>query len=226
MNYLVTAAVISFTAGERLNMEVVKQAGGLKGRINPHIGAIGFANEIDRLLSLYKPDINYAQLNLLDSHDMPRFLTIANGDKASLQLAWLFMFTYPGAPCIYYGDEVGLDGGHDPDCRKSFPWDESKWDTNLLNFAKDLIALRKKNPALRRGDYQRLWSDNGVYAFSRSYEGKTFVVAINTSESPQQIHVTYNANKNPKPVFGEASEIIRDERLRFRIPPRSGVVLK
>ena len=226
MNYLVTAAVISFTAGERLNMEVVKQAGGLNGRINPHIGAIGFANEIDRLLSLYKPDINYAQLNLLDSHDMPRFLTIVNGDKASLQLAWLFMFTYPGAPCIYYGDEVGLDGGHDPDCRKSFPWDESKWDTNLLNFAKNLIALRKKNPALRRGDYQRLWSDNGVYAFSRSYEGKTFVVAINTSESPQQIHVTYDAKKNPKPVFGEVSDISRAERLRFSIPPRSGVVLK
>ena len=226
MNYLVTAAVISFTAGERLNMDAIKQAGGLNGRVNPHIGAIGFANEIDRLLSLYKPDINHAQLNLLDSHDMPRFLTIANGNKDSLKLAWLFMFTYPGAPCIYYGDEIGLDGGHDPDCRKAFPWDEDKWDTNLLDHAKELIALRKKNPALRRGDYQRLWSDNGVYAFSRSFKGKTFVVAMNVSESPQQVHVTYEARKSPKPVFGEASEISVDDRLRFTIPPRSGVVLK
>ncbi|HAV76929.1 MAG TPA: alpha-amylase [Anaerolineae bacterium] len=227
MNYLVTAAVISFTAGERLNLEVVKQAGGLNGRVNPHIGAIGFANEIDRLLSLYKPDINYAQLNLLDSHDMPRFLTIANGDNASLQLAWLFMFTYLGAPCIYYGDEIGIDGGHDPDCRKSFPWDEKKWDKNLLNYAKEVIALRRKNPALRRGSYKRLWSENGVYAFSRSFEGKTFVVAINSSESPQQIHVTNDAKKMPKPIFGEVSEMsIINGRLNFKIPPRSGAVLK
>ena len=227
MNYLVTAAVISFTAGERINMEVLNHAGGLNGRINPHIGAIGFANEIDRLLSLYKPEINQAQLNLLDSHDMPRFLTIANGNKDSLKLAWFFMFTYPGAPCIYYGDEIGLDGGHDPDCRKSFPWDESKWDTNLLSYAKEIIALRKKNPALRRGDYRRLWSDHGVYAFSRSHEGKTFVMAMNVSESPQQIHVTYEAKKTPKPIFGEASEIsIKDGRLRFTVPPRSGIVLK
>ncbi|HSG46147.1 MAG TPA: glycoside hydrolase family 13 protein, partial [Anaerolineales bacterium] len=150
MNYLVTASVIGFTAGERLNLSVLDEAGGLKGRVNPHIGAIGFANEIDRLLGLYKSEVNHAQLNLLDSHDMPRFITIANGDKFSLKLAWFFLFAYPGAPCIYYGDEIGLDGGHDPDCRKSFPWEESKWDTNLLSYVKELTTLRKKHPALRR----------------------------------------------------------------------------
>ena len=87
------------------------------------MNAYDFANELDRILNLYPKDITYAQLNLLDSHDMPRFLSCVNGDKNALKLAWLFMFTIPGAPCIYYGDEIGVDGGHDPECRKSFPWE-------------------------------------------------------------------------------------------------------
>ena len=92
---------------------------------------------------------------------------------------------------------------------------------------KELIALRNKNPALRRGDFKRLWSADGVYAFSRSFEGKTFIVALNVSESPQQVHVTYEAQRSPKVVFGEASHISPDgDRLRFTIPPRSGAVLK
>ena len=165
-------------------------------------------------------------MNLLDSHDTPRFLSSVSGDKTALQLALLFILTYPGAPCIYYGDEIGMDGRHDPDCRKAFPWDEGKWDKALLNYAKEIISLRKKNPALRRGDFKRLWSANGVYAFSRTFEGKTFVVALNTSEGAQQIHITYDGVKNPKPVFGEAVDISMDGGLKFSIPARSGVVLK
>jgi len=217
--------VIAFFSNGNLDLKVLHQQTNYHD-IHHSIDAHEFANRIDHNLGLYKKDITYSQLNLLDSHDTPRFLSCVDGDKASLKLAWLFLLTYPGAPCIYYGDEIGLDGEHDPYCRKAFPWDESKWDKSLLGYAKEAIALRKKNPALTRGDYSRLWSDHGVYAFSRSLEGKTFVVALNASESPQQIHVTYEAEKNPKPVFGEASEIsIADGRLRFTISPRSGVVL-
>ncbi|HSG45018.1 MAG TPA: alpha-glucosidase C-terminal domain-containing protein, partial [Anaerolineales bacterium] len=75
--------------------------------------------------------------------------------------------------------------------------------------------------------FQRLWSDRGVYAFSRSFEGKTVVAAMNVSESPQQIQVTYEAKKKPKPIFGETAEIsTSDGQLLFTIPPRSGVLLK
>src|SRR6185295_11838392 len=97
---------------------------------------------------------------------------------------------------------------------------------NLLEYLRELIALRRKNAALRRGDFKRLWSADGVYAFSRSFEGRSFVVALNVSESPQQVHVTYEAKRSPKPVFGEASEISVDDRLRFTVPARSGVILK
>jgi neopullulanase len=226
MNYDVTRPVISFFANGKLDLKVLHQQTNYHG-IHGSIDAHEFANRIDHNLGLYKKDITYSQLNLLDSHDTPRFLSCVGNDKTTLKLAWLFLFTYPGAPCIYYGDEIGMNGEHDPDCRKAFIWDEDTWDKDLLDFAKQAIALRKKNPALRRGEYHRLWSEHGVYAFSRTYEGKTFVVALNASESPQNIHVTYETKKSPKPVFGDASEIsIVDGRLNFTIPPRSGVVLK
>ncbi|NJC97670.1 MAG: alpha-amylase [Anaerolineae bacterium] len=225
MNYDVTKPVIAFFSNGNLDLKVLHQQTNYHG-IHHSIDAHEFADRIDHNLGLYKQDITYSQLNLLDSHDTPRFLSCVDGDKASLKLAWLFMFTYPGAPCIYYGDEIGIDGQHDPECRKPFPWDESKWDRDLLNYVKSAVDLRRKNTALRRGDYKRLWSAEGVYAFSRSFDGQTFVVALNASESPQQVHVTYEAGGNPTPVFGEASDISVDGRLKFTVPARSGVVLK
>jgi neopullulanase len=226
MNYDVTKPMLAFFPGEHLNRRVLHQQSNYHG-IQHVIDAHEFANRIDHNLRLYKKEVTYSQLNLLDSHDTPRFLSCASGDKDALRLAWFFMFSYPGAPCIYYGDEIGLDGEHDPDCRKSFPWEESKWDQDLLAYIKKLIALRKQNSALRRGDFRRLWSADGTYAFSRSLDGDTFVVALNTSESPQQAEVTYEGKKNPKAVFGEASDIsMNDHLLKFRIPARSGVMLK
>src|SRR6185295_13374350 len=146
------------------------QAGGLKDRVR-RMHAPEFAGELDRILALYPKDHTYAQMNLLDSHDMPRFLSCVGGDRNSLKLAWLLMFTFPGAPCIYYGDEVGLDGKHDPECRKSFPWDETRWDRDLLHYAKACIALRNEQPALRRGEYKRLFAEGEVAAYIREYEG-------------------------------------------------------
>ena len=123
-----------------------------------------------------------------------------------------------------------MDGEHDPFCRKSFSWDEHKWDKDLLSHFKEIIALRTKNPAFRRGDMKRLWSANGVYAYSRTFEGKTFIVALNVSDENQQIHVTHEApaetKKGPQAVLGSAHDISVDERLKFTIPARSGVVLK
>src|SRR6266498_1712864 len=226
MNYDVTKPMLAFFPGTHLNFRVLHQQSNYHG-IQHVIDAHEFANRIDHNLRLYKQDITYAQLNLLDSHDTPRFLSCAGGDKDALKLAWLFMFSYPGAPCVYYGDEIGLDGEHDPDCRKSFPWEESKWDKDLLSYVKGLIALRKQNPALRRGDFRRLWSADGTYAFSRSLGEDTFVMALNASESPQQVEVRYEARKHPEVVLGEASDIaVHDDRLSFKIPARCGVVLK
>ncbi|HKY54158.1 MAG TPA: glycoside hydrolase family 13 protein [Anaerolineales bacterium] len=225
MNYDVTKPCLAFFPGRYLDLKVLHQQTNYHSIHHP-IDAYEFANRIDHNLQLYKREITYSQLNSLDTHDTPRFLSCAGGDKNALKLAWLFMFAYPGAPCIYYGDEVGIDGKHDPDNRKSFPWDESQWDKDLLKYAREVIHLRKKNPAFRRGDFNRLWSTDGVYAFSRSLDGHTLIIALNTSESPQQAEVPFEA-KHPKIVFGEGANVsVGEGRLRFTIPARSGVVLK
>jgi neopullulanase len=224
MNYEVTKPMLAFFGGKHLDQRVLRQQSNYHS-VN-EIDAHEFANRIDHNLNLYKKEVTYAQLNLLDSHDTPRFLSCVSGDKESLKLATLFTLTYPGAPCIYYGNEIGMDGEHDPECRKSFPWNKNKWDKDLLAFVKDAVALRRQNIAMRRGDFKRLWSAEGVYAFSRSYEEETFVVAMNVSESPQTVHVTYEAEETPKPVFGKPSNISVNDRLHFTVPARSGVVLK
>jgi cyclomaltodextrinase / maltogenic alpha-amylase / neopullulanase len=226
MNYDIAKPLLGFFPGKHLNLRVLHQQSNYHG-IRHAIDAYEFANRIDHNLRLYRPDITSSQLNLVDSHDTPRFLSCASGDKDSLKLAFLFLFAYPGAPCIYYGDEIGLDGEHDPYCRKSFPWDEGKWDQSLRSHVKELIALRTQNPALRRGDFKRLWSTDGTYVFSRSLEEDTFVIGFNVSDSTQEAEVTYNGKENGKVLFGAASDIsVADGRVKFKIPARSGVMLK
>lgn len=225
MNYLVTAASLSFFGARTLDTKVAHEAGGIKDRVRP-TDALGFADEVDRILHLYRPEVTRSQLNLLDSHDMPRFLSCVGGDKSALKLAWLFILSIPGAPCIYYGDEIGLDGKHDPECRKSFPWDEAKWDRDLLDYLKSAISLRKSHPSLRRGTFDRLWSADGVYAFGRAHEGENLVVAFNASESPRPLEVKYEAKKTPKALFGHPSDIHSEHgKVRLVVPPRSGVVI-
>jgi len=219
MNYLFTAASLSFFASSHLNMQVVTQAGGLKDRVR-NMHAHDFANEVDRILNIYPPDITASQLNLLDSHDMPRFLSCVSGDKASLKLAWLFMFTISGAPCLFYGDEIGVDGGHDPECRKSFPWDESKWDKDLLEYAKACIALRKEYPSLRRGGYRRIHAEGDVMAYTRSYENENVTVVFNVSDKEKTIELSFETK--PEVLFGDPA--IKGSQVA--IPPRSGVALK
>jgi len=219
MNYLFTAVSLNYFAGKHLNMNVITQAGGFKDRVH-EMHAHSFADEVDRILNLYPHDITFAQLNLLDSHDMPRFLSCVNGDKNSLKLAWLFMFTLPGAPCIYYGDEIGVDGGHDPECRKSFPWDENKWDKDLLNYVKACIALRKEHKSLRRGEYKRLYAEGDVMAFSREGDGEKIITIFNVADEERAIHL--EVGNKPKVLFGQP-KITGNE---IKLAARSGVVIK
>jgi neopullulanase len=219
MNYLFTAVSLSFFGGEHLKLDVVAQAGGLKDRVR-NMHAHDFANEIDRIMNLYPKDIVFAQLNLLDSHDMPRFLSCVGGDKNALKLAWLFMFTVPGAPCIYYGDEIGIDGAHDPDCRKSFPWDEGKWDKDLLKFIKACITLRNDHSALRRGEYKRIYAEGEVMAFTRTIKNETITIAFNVSKEEKTIELSLG--KKPGVLFGKP--VISGNKIL--IPPRSGIVIR
>ncbi len=219
MNYLVTTTSINFFGAKSLDYSVIQHAGGLKDHVRP-ANAHDCANALDHILNLYPADITYAQLNLLDSHDMPRFLSCVNEDKTALKLAWLFMFSIPGAPCIYYGDEIGINGRHDPECRKSFPWDEDRWDQDLLSYARKCASLRTEYASLRRGDYKRIHAEGEVLAYSRSYKHETLVVAFNASNEEKMLELPLG--KKPHVLFGTPA--ISGNQVT--IPARSGVVIK
>ncbi len=116
-------------------------------------------------------DVVVRQFNLLDSHDTPRLLTLMGGDRAQASVARFLLFTYPGVPCVYYGDEVGVEGGRDPDNRRCMPWDRESWDIEWLEGWKAMIRHRKALAALNGGAYQTLLAQENTFAFLREAPG-------------------------------------------------------
>jgi alpha-glucosidase len=117
-----------------------------------------------------------AQLNLLSSHDTPRWLTLLGGDRALMRLAFTLLFTWPGVPCVYYGDEIGLEGGPDPDCRRSFPWDRAEWDESLRGHVATLARWRRDRPEWRHGAWQPVATGADHWAFARTLDGRASLV--------------------------------------------------
>ena len=115
----------------------------------------------------------------------------------------LFLMTVPGAPCLYYGDEVGLDGGPDPDCRKAFPWSEADWDHDLRRHVKRCIALRTEHAALRRGDFTRLLAQDGVYAFARRHVDDVVIVVFNQTWEDRTVELPLSAVSSEQARFVE-----------------------
>ena len=175
----------------------------------------------------YSPEVNRVQLNLIDSHDTPRFLTCVRDDADSLRLAWTFVFSFPGAPCIFYGDEIGLVGRQDPDCRQPFPWEPSKWNAELRRFVQELISVRRTHPALRRGDYRSVYSDRGIHAFRRRIDGESILIALNAAGMAQTVRVDVSTERRsePKPIFGRAEIEVHGDQIQLRLPARAGAMI-
>jgi cyclomaltodextrinase len=232
MNYLFAEAAIAFTAGHRVRRETVEDRSyapwpGIDGRT--------YAAKVDRLLGLYPWPVQLTQLNLLDSHDTSRFITIAGDDRASVRLGTLLLFTFPGAPSIYYGDEIGLTGALPDHCaRKSFPWDHpERWDTDTLAFHKRLIALRQSQSALQTGDYTHLYADPDVYAFARTLDRSTIITAVNVADTPRQFDIPLSdllAAQPPTAAIlfatdGTPTVKLAPGTLRVTLPARSGTIV-
>lgn len=107
------------------------------------------------------------QFNQLDSHDVTRILHVVEGDKALAVLGIALLMGFTGVPCLYYGGEVGMTGGKDPDNRRCMLWDESTWDKDLLMRTQRLISIRKSSPALKHGGFQLLYAEGDTVAFLR-----------------------------------------------------------
>lgn len=167
--------------------------------------------------------------NMLDSHDTERLATSVP-DKNLRKLAILLQFTYPGVPVVYYGTEIGMEGGNDPDCRRPMIWDESKWDKELLEFYKWLINLRKKETALKVGAFELLRDNPLIFVRKAPYMLDDIIIVIN-KDKEKSIAVSISDGRIlDRTIF---VDLLTNEQfkitsgvLRFGIPEKGFRILK
>lgn len=142
------------------------------------IDARAFDGRVTDMRMRYRRQTTYAQLNVLDTHDVSRFLSVCNGDLSNYKLAVVFQMTFPGMPSIFYGDEKGISGIMEEEYRSPMEWQESH---ALFGFFQKLIALRKQEEALRSGEYRTVAAESGsrLYVFERSIPEAFMRIFIN-----------------------------------------------
>jgi cyclomaltodextrinase len=147
-----------------------------------------FAEKMTKVYHMYPHTVNKAAFNLIGSHDTPRILTECQGDLAKVKQIYTILLTFTGTPCIYYGDEIALDGGQDPGCRKCMPWDEEEQNRDMFEHVQRLIALRKENPVLaNEGDLLFVHIDSEVVMYKRESEKADAYILINLSENKKEL---------------------------------------
>ena len=166
-------------------------------------------------------------MNLIDSHDTYRYLESAGGDISRLKMAVFFQMTYVGVPHIWYGDEIGMMGAHDPDCRRPFNWKytENIEKVSLRDYYKKLIAIRKENSCLRTGSFNTLLADGMVYGFLRSDENSSVAIIINNDTKTQTVKIPFN-KKSVIELLTKKEIFIKDGILEIELDAMSGVALK
>ncbi len=213
MNYPVRDAVLRLLSMGTLDM--------------PH-----FIEKTEGLLQVYPRENIHAMYVTLGSHDTERLFTKLDGSTTKAKLAFLFLFAYPGAPAVYYGDEIGLSGSKDPDSRRTFPWDQNSWNQELRNWVKMLISLRKRHAPLRRGDYQRLYLDNGNghYAFARILGEEKILVALNAGGHALEFDVPvaklgWQDGESARNLIDFSKYQVEAGKVHLNLPPCSGLYI-
>ncbi len=134
-------------------------------------------------------DVQETMTNELGTHDTERFATRCGGDIRKTYLGLIFQFTYVGTPGIYYGDEYGMQGGADPDDRRTFDWSQATTGNAAVALTQQLISIRSRYPELRTGSYETLLVDttNHVYAFGRWDADHRIAVVLNDSSDTESV---------------------------------------
>jgi neopullulanase len=175
------------------------------------------------MYAAYSPDANEVNQNLLGSHDTARFLHEAGGRREALRLATVLQMTVPGAPGLYYGDEVGMSGGEEPASRGAFPWDESAWDERQLATVRELGALRRRSPALRTGGFRTVAADHDSLAFVRTGSAGSVLVAVNRGDAAVRLEAEIPGGR-PAVLWG-AGEVARSGgRVEVTVPAAAAVI--
>jgi len=222
MNYPLTTSIISFAVGNRLDETSVLDNN--EYTISQGIHASEFADRIDDLAETYPGPERSAMLNLLDSHDTARIRTIANDDPELVQVALFLLFVMPGAPCLYYGTEVGMLGGPDPGCRAGFPTDEATWDRATFDLVRSLTELRKKESALRSHEIRRIgppkgWTSGRTWVCERGDSEAGLLIAVNHADEADVVPLDRPLGSTS--LIGAASVVAVDAGSELHMPPRS-----
>ena len=206
--------------------------------------AAPFQEAMETLRDHYPPAAFYSAMNFLGTHDTPRVLTVLGADvllesreeRASyrlspdelsrglgrLRLAALVLFTFPGSPTVYYGDEAGMQGFEDPFNRGTYPWGGE--DRDLLNWFRTLGRLRRDCLPLRRGGLQWLCASGPLLAYSRTWEEQRFTTAVNASLEPQTLTLPWKDEMVEDLLTGQRLTP-KDGTLELTLPPLTGALL-
>jgi neopullulanase len=185
MNYPMGTAALSFFGAHSLKTDYRQNHLDLTPA-----SAREFCRRVDAVYSWYDWAINRVQLNLLDSHDMPRAKWLVNDNTTAVRQCLAFLLSVPGAPCIYYGTEVGMTGGNDPHCREAFPWQETEaWDLSIASCIRKHARIRQQYAAMTQGDFSMTAVGDDVVMLRRFCDQEQVVVAFNRSSKEQRIRL-------------------------------------
>lgn len=176
-----------------------------------------FRSGIQRIYGDYPQQVHNVLFNLLGSHDTPRVLQILSGDTTLLKIAVFLQMTLPGAPVIYYGDEIGMLGDGDPDDRRVFIWNKNAWNQPVYNFYRKIIALRKSFPSLRYGNMAFVETQQ-ILAFSRTYKGVTTLQLVNPLPFRISEEINLKSDKKILGVIGNLSASVEGTKLDVSLP--------
>lgn len=184
-----------------------------------NLDAEDFAFEVETLQRLHG-NAAPAMFNLLGSHDTPRIATFFKGETNRVLVAMAFLMTTVGVPLIYYGDEIGMHGDTDPDCRRTMVWDQSLWNMAIHNTCRDLALLRASHRALRRGRQETLLTFDKAYAYKRCHEDDEVIVVLNAGSAVSKLSVPTNSGRRVWTDLVKGNDIAAvDGTLKVEIVP-------
>jgi len=184
MNYSFRESMVDYFATKRMNISE-------------------FSDSLANLYFMYSFKALSSCQNLLSSHDVKRFLNRCS-DDSSIYGPIFMQATFPGIAGIYYGDEIGLNGGNEPNNREAFPWnDEGSWDKNLQNYIREIMNIKSSNNILKYGNFQLLPNQNDAIVFRRALRDKSLLCIFNRSEDQKNIKIPSTAH-GIEQIFGNS----------------------
>jgi neopullulanase len=238
MNYPLGIAILGLVGGPALDGEVIA---GQSNYVRALVAIDGpaFGRRLEELMGLYDPDVTAVQFNLIGSHDTPRARTVMGGDATALRLATILQLTLPGAPSIYYGDELAMEGRADPDCRRAYPVtleDAGPEGASTRELVRALLAARRDHVALRRGGARVVAATDRAVAILREADGRRGIVAVNPGAAPVTLELGADpvggelvglsgTSLRPLGLAGVTAGSVLEGGVGLTLPPQSALIL-